>query len=206
MSLRWKIMNSLVPLTKLLGKAHAPFAHKWITGADYYALKPKLKPGMALLTKTRGELTNLFLPGDWTHAAMYLGDNLVVEAVGKGVTVTDLVSFMVTKDFVMARRPKFLDDEGMALAAQMAESKVGLPYDWEMRSIPDALTGDDVRQETDKAFYCSKLDWWGYNEAHKHIFGKPAPFELRDTWGVPVVTPADIALSSKFETIFDSRD
>ena len=83
------LLDISIRLTKFIGHCHAPFTKKYVTGIDYLLAKDLLKPGMILITKTRGELSNLFIPGSFTHAAIYIGSDYVCEAIGKGVAGFD---------------------------------------------------------------------------------------------------------------------
>lgn len=176
---RW-LLKTLVPLTRWFGSQHVPFTRKLITGLHYYDLRPRLKKGMVLLSRVEGEASNLVIPGFYTHAAIYVGGPWVVEAVGKGVVKTDLITFLLKKDYVMVRAPNFVSEVTMAAAADWATTQLGMPYDYELQSSM-------------KAFYCSELVGAAYTEASDGQI----PFTMRDTLGEPTITPQDIANAHK---------
>lgn len=91
---------------------HFPYTHKQITGDHYHMLKEKIRTGDVILTKTNGELSNIINPNKIKHGAIFVGDIYsngilyVLEAVGRGVVLTDLVTFLTTKDLLIVSRPK----------------------------------------------------------------------------------------------------
>jgi hypothetical protein len=93
-----------------IGKAHYPYAHKKVTGEDYFLNRHKIKIGDILLTVTEGELSNLINGGEYKHSAIYVGGadvKYVIESVGRGVVKTDLVTFMTRKDKILCLRPNY---------------------------------------------------------------------------------------------------
>lgn len=175
------LINLLVPITKWLGELHIPFTRKKVNGNDFMQISQLIKPGMVILTKTYGELTNLLIPGVWSHAGIYVGDGKIVEAIGSGVVEKDLAEFLLTKDKVCLLEPYFVENQfQMDNAARFARSKVGFPYDYKFKS-------------NNKAFYCSELVFASYH----HATGGLSPFELRETLGIETAIPDDIYNASK---------
>lgn len=194
------ILNLITPFLKWSSGKHLPFTHKLITGLDYYQIEYLLQPGDIFLTRIRGELTTLIIPGFFSHAAIYCpegaGDvnEFVMEAEGPGVVRTDLVSFLLSKDYVVIRRPRLTEDQRI-LAAQYATAQRGLPYDYNFKF---SMSGQ-------KAFYCSELVWWSYAQACA-LAKVECPFVPVDQLGVATITPDDIYTSNNFNTIYDSRN
>ena len=167
-----------------------PYSRKQITSQHYRLIKPMLAPGMAICTRTDGELANLFIPGFWSHAGIYVGDSTVVEAVGKGVVKTDLIDFLLTKDAIIVKDPSFANKEQMKDAAEWALKQVGKPYDMYFDKL-------------NEYFYCSELIWLGFELTMGEV-----PFtKLKTVWGEETVVPDDIAnANKKWKTAYDSRD
>lgn len=186
---RHSLLSCSIPLTKGIGKVHAPYAHKQINGLHVAALQAKLLPGDIFMTRTDGELSNLFIPGFWSHGAVYAGGGMVVEAIGVGVVLKDLATFMMTKDYVSAWRPLFASQAVMARAAAWATAQRGRPYDY-------------LFMGGNKAFYCFELTYAAYREGS----GLKAPWALRTTWGQETVVGADIEnAKDKWQRLWDSR-
>jgi hypothetical protein len=182
------IFTILRPFLVWASGKHLLFTHKAVTGKDYYRLYKTLKPGTVFVTRTRGELTSLIIPGYWNHAAIYAPnpgatiDEIVIEAEGPGVIETDLVSFLTSKDEVMVLEPNIPPDV-MWRAAQIARSKVGAEYDFMMGS-------------GDKAFYCSRLVWWSIDQACKEV-GIENPYAEFIILGEETISPDNIAHAAK---------
>jgi len=105
------ILKVMRPFVKWWGALHMPFTHKKVTGLHYYKYRDMIKEGTVFLTSAEGEFSNLINPSEYKHGAVYLGKvgniPMVLESVGRGVVLTDLVSFMTTKDKIVAFEPGF---------------------------------------------------------------------------------------------------
>jgi uncharacterized protein YycO len=200
--LRGLLLDALYPFLKWASGKHLPFTHKAVTGKQYYEVLPLLKSGHIFVTKIRGELTSVIIPGFWSHAAIYTPqvvgniNEFVTEAEDPGVVRTDLVSFLTSKDAFMVLEPIGTPDYVMELAADLAHRALGEPYDYKLQvTFCDPIP---------KAFYCSGLVWWAYDKACKE-FKFPSTFIAKKQLGVFTVSPDDIAKSGRFRIIYDSR-
>jgi uncharacterized protein YycO len=151
------IINLLSPITtfvaKNIGPLHLPFTHKEIKDENYYNILKLIEPGSILLSYTHGEMTNLLIPSGpykFTHAAIYLPGlehpythETIVESTGKGVSISSLVQFLMTKDEVMILKPNYPDILPLSDSIHLANETLGKPYDFAFNNP--------------KAFYCSEL-------------------------------------------------
>lgn len=130
------VLGFVTPFVKWWGKMHVPFTHKKVNGKHYYLLRDKIEVGTVLLSTTDGEFSNLINPEKIKHAAIYVGSihdddiRYVVEATGKGVVATDLVTFMTTKDLVIGCKPDYLTEKDKAALPFEAFKLIGTPYDY----------------------------------------------------------------------------
>ena len=142
------ILKVLKPFVKWFGALHIPFTHKKINGKDYFKWRARINVGSVLLTVTRGEFSNILNPSKLKHAGIYIGKidgvGYVAEAVGRGVVLTDLVTFLTTKDTVVVCNPKFKFDKLLVTEKALLAVEKRKPYDY-------MFTGGD------KAFYCFEL-------------------------------------------------
>lgn len=179
-TIRKFLLLRLVPITKWIGKTHLPYTKKLLHAAQYHYINEILKPGMILLTRTDGEASNLLIPGKYKHCAISINPRFIVEAVGRGVIMTDLIDFILSKDHIAILKPKFCSDLAMESAARWAADQIGKPYDYEFQS-------------SYAAFYCCELSYAAYQTA----LGGQNPWRLREFWGEPTVTPDDFILADK---------
>lgn len=200
MTLALKALQVLAPVAKLSGQIHAPFSRKKIQGPHFYSILKHLIPGAVLISRTNGEFTNLLIDGHYKHAAMFasitfrdeVGEPFeypyVIEAIGKGVTITDLISFMTSKDEVVLLYPKFCTKEKMAEAAKVAHKYLNAPYDYYF------TPGNDY-------FYCSEM----IMEAYQSVCGS-IPFTPRLRMGVSTILAQDyINALDKWEIVWTSH-
>ena len=179
---RQKLLDAFMPVTRAAGKVSLPKRN--IGSKEYRDIKVRLAPGMVFLTRTDWCLTNSMIPGAYKHGAIYLGDSVVIEALGTGVSKTDLIDFLLTKDRVRVMTPKFADPVEMADAAAFAETLVGRPYDYQFRG-------------GNEAFYCFEVIYAAYREARikrqeRDGLGTPVvDWDLRDYMGEPTVVGDD---------------
>jgi uncharacterized protein YycO len=188
MTFRRVLMHALTPFSKLLGDLHIAPSHRRCKAKHFRDIFNSASPGDVLLSVMRGELNNLCIPGYWSHAALYVGNGVVVEAVGDGVVESDLIDFVLSKDNVCLLRLK--ENRGAECACSVAQSMVGRPYDFYF-------------EPGDLSFYCSELVWYSWNEASLKVTGKPINFSKRTTLGVATVVPQDYRnASSKFDVVY----
>ena len=128
--IRKMILKILYPFTVWMGNQRMPYSVKKITGKEYKEIEALIKEGMVFLTVTRGELSNIVNPGFWKHGAMYIGEGRVIEALGRGVVIRDLVTFLLSKDYVAVLNPLFADKFEMEIAALESQKWEGKQYDY----------------------------------------------------------------------------
>ena len=176
--------------SKKLSKIYLPYSRKMVTGEDYYKLLDFLEPGLVLVAKSNGELSNIFIPEFWGHAAIVSVDTkYVVEATTHGVVKTDIVSFMMNKDCVGAFVPLFTSKSKMKRAAEVAEEQIGKDYDFEFST------------SSIEKFYCSELVWYAYDQVIDDI-----PFKPRVILGQESIAPSDFELATdKFKSVWYSK-
>ncbi len=88
-----------------------------------------LRPGDVFVTRKEGAVTNYFLPGFWPHAALYAGNDQVIESLKDGVRERTLQS-PFGNDAVALIRPR-LDDALIQEGLRRARTHVGKPYDFD---------------------------------------------------------------------------
>jgi len=100
---------------------------------------------------------------DWTHCGIYVGDSTLVEAVTRGVVVSD-VSEWDYPSRVAVRAVRYLDASLAArqLACEFALEQVGRPYDFNYFTKSTDPHGG-------MGWYCSELVWAAYTEAGKSL-------------------------------------
>lgn len=139
---------------------------------------------MVILSHKKYELTNLFIRGYWTHAAIYITDNCVIEAISKGVVKNSFETFIRTLDDFIILKPKFCDYHTMREATEFLEKAVGYPYNFSFRS----------KQES---YYCSELVYRAYSQTSRwYHLKREYPEKLWDFHSEEIVLPQNL-LDSK---------
>jgi uncharacterized protein YycO len=181
------LIRTLKPMSIFIGKLHYAPKHRAVKARDVFDMADVLRAGDVLITFSLGELTNYFIEGDFKHAALYIGNSRVVEAIGKGVSVTDFEEFCAGKDRIAVLRPLFCDESTSRIAALNAISQIGKPYDYYF-------------EMGEQSFYCAELITWAYFNATNGL----SPFVKREVMGVETVLPNDFYMAkSKFEIVME---
>lgn len=168
---RRMLLHAAVPFTKWIGRQHMPFTHKLTTEADFRAIERLQRTGDILLSRYRGEPTNIAIEGFYTHTAQIappLFDHPVaVEAIGRGVGYAGLAEFVLHHDYVALLRPHFLTAAQAAAAAAWSAARVGVAYNWtfDMPAAPQPVLQRDGSRITmvtsgfsgNNGFYCAEL-------------------------------------------------
>lgn len=107
-----------------------------------------IEPGAVLLRKYINYADGLFIPGKFSHSAIYIGDGRVIHAVAEGVQVIDIIDFLRCDGFCILK-PR--DEEIAEKAISRAKQQLEKPYDF------DFIDGEN-------AFYCHELTAYCYQE------------------------------------------
>jgi len=101
----------------------------------------RIQTGCIVLRGYKCYADGYFIPGDFSHSGIYVGDGQVIHAVAEGVEYIDLIDFLRCDRFCILK-PK--DQMLGADAARNAMGYIGKPYDF------DFVDGED-------AFYCHEM-------------------------------------------------
>lgn len=167
-----------------LSLIHMPFSRKQIIGKDFHDCQFLLETGHIILSRTDGELANMFIPGFWSHVGMVTSNGTIIEAVTHGVQEVDLYTFFLDKDYICLLDCNYLTSVEKNLASEWAIQQTGKPYDFGM-----VLSGM-------KSFFCSELVYFAQKFANPNI-----PFMPRPALGMDTITPNDFWAAQKFYSI-----
>lgn len=100
-----------------------------------------IEPGCILCRKYVNYVDGFFIPGKFSHSAIYVGDGKVIHAIAEGVETIDIIDFLRCDGFCIL---KPLDAEMAEKAVARAKNEIGKPYDFDFA-------------DGAQAFYCHEL-------------------------------------------------
>lgn len=95
-----------------------------------------------------------FIPGRFSHSGIYVGDGIIIHALGNGVQKTDVIDFMRCDGFAILR-PK-CDQSMKEKAVKIATGYIGFTYDFDFDICEDYKNQAEVQKRT-KSVYCHEL-------------------------------------------------
>jgi hypothetical protein len=120
-------------------------SHYKIKGADIRNIINVIKPGDVLLRRYDHYLGSVTIPGYWSHAAIYIGEEYyVAQMLGAGLGKEDILTF-TRADAMCILRCDNEDIVNKAIAKANDYLKVGVPYDY------------DFDDKSTKRFYCTEF-------------------------------------------------
>jgi hypothetical protein len=145
-------------LARTFGGLHIPCKPK-LTSAQIARVVAECKVNDVLLVRKRLKLSNVVIPGFWSHCGIVVGSH-VVDAVKPCVRAIPIADMLADYDDVCICRPTFSAPD----ASLKAMSAVGKPYDFEFEIGVNA-------------FYCSELATWALtpNDVWGHRNGTTLP-------------------------------
>lgn len=125
-----------------------------ITGKNMRDIDGILKIGDVVCRKYVHYADGFFIPGEYSHSGIYVGDGKIIHAIAEGVGYTDVLDFTMC-DGIIIMRPK--DREMVTKAVSRAKSYVGTAYDFGFA-------------EGDSELYCHELTANCYKELELEKF------------------------------------
>jgi hypothetical protein len=148
-------------------------------------IKKRLLPGMVILTHKDYEFTNLFILGYWTHSAIVISSEDVVEAVSNGVIVRRIEDFLTTVDDFIVLKPRYCNRISMKMASEQVKKFVGFPYNFTFKP-------------SQKSIYCSELIYKAYSEVPEwNLMAENASEQIPDFNSGKIIHPQSIFKSRK---------
>jgi uncharacterized protein YycO len=188
------LLNASIPIQKIMQKMHPPEAQTTVEMAQI-ALQ-YMRSGDCLCSREVWRFTSLFIPGFWTHSAVFgfVNDQpSVIEAIGEGVRIVPWLDWVIEMNNWCVLRPTGTTEHQGQETFRYAQTKIGEPYNYMFS--PKA-----------RGFWCSGLTYWCWSMTGR--WGGDV-FTRRLTWGEWVVTPDDFYEASKkgkLEVILEYRD
>jgi len=185
--IRWFIVRLIKPISEIIGKLHYAPHDRLLRASMIKDMLDLIRSGDVIVAYSRGELTNPFIDGDFKHAAMYVGEGNIIQAIGKGVELEGFEDFCASKDRIAILRPLFCDTSTAKIAAKAAKSQIDKPYDYYF-------------EIGEQSFYCAELIEWAY----KFATHGASTFVRKDILGVNTVLPSDFYnAKSKFQLVIE---
>lgn len=113
-----------------------------VRGETIDEIRNIIKPGDILLRRYKHYLDGLLIPGKYSHSALYIGNNKLIHATGKGVKEINLIDFCQC-DGLCLLRP--VNESLSNQAVSIAKLNLGKPYDFKFNSNDSS------------EFYCHEL-------------------------------------------------
>lgn len=155
-----------------------------IKGEHQREILSVLKPGDVLLRRYDHYISGLMIPGYFTHAALYVGDDQVIHVTGIGINKEDILTFLRC-DNIKVLRCKDETKIQPAIDHAWAQLDKEIKYDY------------DFNMESPDKFYCS--------EFVDFSFGYPVRDDIvYEGEGIKggYVLPDDFLVSEAFEIVW----
>jgi len=159
--------------------------HYKIKGDHQRYILDTLCPGDILLRRFDNYLGTYLIPGYFSHAAIYVGEDKVIHMLGQGICEEDILSFMRCDDIAILR---YKDIEMIPAAIENARIQLqkGVEYDYDFKTEEKGYLGKIK-------FYCTELVQYcyGYPKIYKQIIDSK-------------ILPDDL-LSSEYNVVWGGR-
>ena len=143
-------------------------------------IRKLMKPGTIVLARKDFQVSNYFIETYWSHIAMIIPGESVIEATPDGVIRKELCHFFRKTDDFALLMPKFCSEEEMEKACHYAMETLGAPYSFDFNNSNDS-------------FYCSELVLKAYARScgwNKN--SRQYPEEFKQLLEGKIVRPSDL--------------
>lgn len=173
-----KIFLPLIKAITYLGKPEPKCSY-----FDYKAIKLLSRPGDCLVCREDFRLSNLLIKGFWSHIAIVVGDDHVLEAVPPRVRLVHLSQFVMSKDHVSLLRPKW----------RFKYENITSDYEGDLYDFSFI--------KSNELWYCAEL----VNDYYDRI-SENNPIVSKKVWGVETIIPDDFYDSKHLNNIYEKRN
>lgn len=149
-----------------------------IKGPQMREILDILKPGDILLRRYSHYLGSLIIPGYFSHAAIYIGNNEIIHMLGAGINKEDILTFLRCDDIAILRTSE--DEAKEAVYQAKAYYIAGIKYDFNFDDKPDR-------------FYCT--------EFIDNLFNYPIKKQI----GKKIIMPDNFLNSNFFEIVWRNK-
>ncbi len=153
-----------------------------IKGPHVEQIMDIIQPGDVLLRRYDHYIGGLAIPGFWTHAAQYVGDNRIIHMIGKGINEDNLITFLRCDHVCILRcnRPDLIP---LAIKQTLDFYDDDIEYDYNFDS-------------DDENLYCSEMIYLNFDSPTELTYGK---YILPDNIHCTIFDPIWINQSAKDE-------
>jgi hypothetical protein len=161
-----------------------------ISDEDYTNFCKLLKPGDIVLRSFKHYLIGKIIPGFYSHAGIYIGDNTIIHAIGK-TGITEISTYDFAKcDALAIIRPK-TTAKNIKKAIKYAKNQLSKSYDFWFDF------------ESEKSYSCTELVYWCYENV---IDTKPIVLKkLFGTINHKIIRPDQFLYDKKCTVIWESN-
>ena len=134
-------------------------SHYHLKGDDMREILNVLEPGDILLRRYSHYLGSVLVPGYFSHAAVYVGDDQVIHILGEGITKEDILVFMRCDDMAVLRCTE-PDRRDKVISRAWDQLAKGVEYDY------------DFDTDDSSKFYCTEFVEYclGYPTRERSMF------------------------------------
>lgn len=119
-----------------------------INGTDWEEINRVIQRGDIVLRTYKHYLIDDIIPGFYSHAGLYIGDNQVIHAVGEGISVISLYDFCKCDAMAVIRTSA--TEEQIDKAIEYAKEQLGKGYDYW------------IDFDSEEHYSCTELVYWCY--------------------------------------------
>lgn len=147
-----------------------------------------LKPGDVLLRRYDSYISGLMIPGYFTHAAIYVGDNQTIHLVGSGICKEDILTFSRCDNIEVLR---FKDQLTVYKAIEKAYEQFSKGIKHNHEQLSKGVKYDyDFDTHNSNRFYCTEFIDFCFN------------YPIRGIIDHKNILPDDFLLSDKFDVVY----
>ena len=134
-----------------------------LKGHHYLEVREIIHPGDILIRGYKHYLDGYFIPGNYTHAAMYLGEDEIIHAMTPDVQYIDLIAFMRCDRIAVIRPVVSNKERDTAIARAVSREKIPYDYDFDFKDNGKLSCSELIHyayRESDLGWKMKTIGFW----------------------------------------------